>query len=140
MPPVTKEYADCMGAVDMNDGDGANYSVSFWSNRWYLHLFSWVLEHVIHATYQIVIFLANECKPEWKCYTGKEDGWYNFQIDLAIQLIDYGIRMDWRNPDDPKDKPAWVHQVALLPCDCQHCFFCTTGKMTGISHKPKKQL
>ena len=48
--------------------------------------------------------------------------------------------MDWRNPDDPKNKPAWVHQVALLPCDCQCCFFCTTGKMTGISHKPKKQL
>jgi hypothetical protein len=28
-PPVTHEYSDCMGAVDMNDGDGANYPVSF---------------------------------------------------------------------------------------------------------------
>jgi hypothetical protein len=28
-PPVTHEYSDCMGAVDMNDGDGTNYSVFF---------------------------------------------------------------------------------------------------------------
>jgi hypothetical protein len=142
-PPVTHEYSDCMGAVDMTDGDGANYSVSFRSNRWYLRLFSWVLERVIHAAFQLTIFFAQECKEEWKCYTSKEEGRYNFQIDLAMQLIDYGIRLDWKgdadNPKNDAGKPAWVRQVGLIPCDCKRCFFCRTGRTQGIDHKPLKR-
>jgi hypothetical protein len=36
-------------------------------------------------------------------------------------------------------KPAWVRQVGLIPCDCKRCFFCTTGRTTGITHKPLKR-
>ena len=52
---------------------------------------------------------------QWKCYTSKEDGRYNFQIDLAMQLIDYGIRLDWKgdadNPNNDAGKPAWVSRL-----------------------------
>jgi hypothetical protein len=165
-PPVTREYSDCMGAVDMNDGDGANYSVSFRSNRWYLRLFCWSLERVIHANFQLTVFFANgnaeedddgddddtdeddeddngSGKEEWKCYTNKEDGRYKFQIDLAMQLIEYGIRLDWQgdanDPDNSAGKPAWVRQAGLIPCDCKRCFFCKTGRTTGITDKPLKR-
>jgi hypothetical protein len=108
-----------------------------------LRLFSWVLWRVIHAAFQLTIFFANECKEEWKCYTSKEDGRYNFQIDLAMQLIDYGIRLDWKgdadNPKNDAGKPAWVLQVGLIPRDCKRYFFCTTGRAQGIDHKPWKR-
>lgn len=139
-PPVKAEYADCMGGVDMNDGDAANYPLSFRSNRWYLRIFCWALERVIHATFQIVVFLANECKEDWKCYLNKENGRLKFQMDLAMQLVEYGIRMDWKgdadDPDNNKGRPSWVRQVGWVPCKCGLCFFCTTGRTTGIVRKP----
>ena len=142
-PPVIYEYSDCMGAVDMNDGDGANYPISFRSNRWYLRLFAWTLERVIHAAYQIVIFLANSDPifNNWKKYTSKQDGRYKFQVDLACQLVEYGIRLDWTDPNDDSTKPSWVRQAALVPCSCGCCFFCKEGMTSGIAHgkKPKKR-
>jgi hypothetical protein len=45
-----------------------------------------------------------------------QDGRYNFQIDLAMQLIDYGIRLDWKgdadNPNNDAGKPAWCKENA----------------------------
>jgi hypothetical protein len=86
--------------------------------------------------FQITVFFANECKDEWKYYTNKEEGRFNFQIDLAMQLIDYGIRLDWKGDQDDLDndagKPAWVRRVGFILCDCKCCFFCTTGRTTGV--------
>lgn len=135
-PPVTWEYSDCMGDFDMNDGDGANYSISIRSTRWYLRLFCWTLERAIHANFQLTVVFANggsdgdSYKEKWKGYTSKNGGRFNFQIDLVMLLIEYGIRLDW------KGDPAWIRQVALVPCDCGSCFFCKTGRTTGVSHKP----
>ena len=145
-PPVTGEYADCMGAVDMTDGDGANYSLSFRSNRWYLRLCAWTLERAVHCVYQVAIFLTNEAierLAHWKKYTSKEDGRFKFAVELGIECIDKGIRMDWVGDiNDDSGKPAWCRQTALVPCDCKlyKCFFCATGRTTGIVHKPKRQI
>jgi hypothetical protein len=104
-PPVTYEYSDCMGAVDMNDGDGANYSISIRSTRWYLRLLCWTLERAIHANFQPVVAFANgetdgnSYKEEWKGCTRKNGGLFNFQIpaiSVAILVSLHGYaRLVW---------------------------------------------
>jgi hypothetical protein len=98
----------------------------------------WSVERLVHALYQIVIFIAQESdnKEEWKKYTKKREGRYTFQVDLGMQLIEYGIKLDWKDPYDEADKPPWIRQVGYIPCDCGKCFFCKTGKTTGTTHAP----
>jgi len=54
---------------------------------------------------------------------------------LAIQLINYAIEKEWANFEDDTNRPKWIRQGELIRCDCDKCFFCKTGKTTGISHK-----
>lgn len=123
----------------MNDGDGANYPITFRSNRWYLRLVCWTVERAVHGEYTIIIFLADEedGNEEWKRYTSRQDGRYKFQIDLALQLLEYAIKLDWPAPYEESKRPAWVRQKAFIPCNCGVCFFCKNGMTTGIAHKPK---
>jgi hypothetical protein len=56
-----------------------------------------VLDQVIHAQQSIVTFLAEQGieKPERKKYREKNEGCHDFQIDLGISLLNYGIGLDW---------------------------------------------
>ena len=38
---------------------------------------------------------ANIGKPGWKKYSNKHTGRHDFQIDLAISLINYAIEKEW---------------------------------------------
>ena len=73
-------------------------------------------------------------------YTKKEDGRYKFQIDLALYLINKGIELAWPDPSDASQKPKWIRQKGLVPCDCKRCFFCLNGMTTGMIHKPVKRV
>jgi hypothetical protein len=45
-------HADCvrsMGGIDRNDQDSHDYSTSIRTNRWYIRIFCWVLDWVVHA-------------------------------------------------------------------------------------------
>jgi hypothetical protein len=44
-------------AVDRNERDSANYSTTIRMNRYYLRIFCWALDRVIHAAYVVVCFL-----------------------------------------------------------------------------------
>ena len=61
----------------------------------------------------------------------------DFQVDLGLGLIEWGIKMDWPAPYNEEDKPKWLRQGPYLPCNCEQCFFCKNGKTSGITHKPK---
>jgi hypothetical protein len=52
------EYVKCYNAVDRNDRDSADYSTSIRTNRYYLRIFCWGLDRVIHCEYQIVCWLV----------------------------------------------------------------------------------
>ena len=47
-----------MNGVDRNDRDSADYSTSIRTNRYYLRIFCWGLDRVVHAVYVVVCFLA----------------------------------------------------------------------------------
>ena len=73
----------------------------------------------------------------WHLYTRKTKGRYCFQMDLGLELISCGLKMDWNNPYDEKCKPAYVRKQNYVPCGCGICFFCVCGKTHGIDHLAK---
>jgi hypothetical protein len=138
-PRILHDYAHHMGGIDHIDRDTADYSVSLKSERFYLRIFYWILNAVIHCNYVIVTLVSKEGGPkhdEWSQYRNVHDGRFKYQIDLSQQLIEYGIRMDWINVEDDSQRPEWVRQGNFIPCNCKTCFFCKTGKTTGIMHRP----
>ena len=60
-------YADNYNAVDRNDHDTTDYSTTIHTARYYLPIFCWALDRVIHTCYVVVyaLALAGMCDPEW---------------------------------------------------------------------------
>ena len=84
--------------------------------------------------------IAQDGYSEWSKYLSKHGGRKRFQIDLGIELMDYGIRLDWNgNLDNLEGKPKWIRQTQFLPCSCGVCFFCQNGYTGGIYHSPQKK-
>ncbi|KAL9183005.1 hypothetical protein ACHAXT_004792, partial [Thalassiosira profunda] len=133
-PRAQADYVICFNGVDRNDRDSANYSTTIRTNRYYLRIFCWGLDRVVHAQYVTVCFLASSGigPKEWKNYLGKNEGRHDFQIDLAIALMNYAIELDWKSIDE---RP----QTALVPCDCEQCFFCKNGSTNGVAHKKQEK-
>ena len=145
-PAVIKDYSGSMGGVDRKDRDSADYTTSVRTNRFYLRIFFWAFDSMIHLMFNVVLVLARTAsRPEWKKYKTKNGGRRKFQIDLALALIDYGINLDWTDIADESKKPVWVRQARLIPCDCRCCFFCKRELTNGVAHRtiytppPKQQ-
>ena len=135
-PPIAKDYSLNMNGVDKSDRDGRDNSVTIRSNRWYLRIRFWTIERAVHCAYVVVCYMANsEQRMDWKKYTNKHDGRKNFQIDLGIGLMEFGIRYDWGGDvNDETKKPTWMRQKPPRPCECNTCFFCKEGITDGIYH------
>jgi hypothetical protein len=96
-PNAHADYVISVNGVDRNDRDSRDYSTSICTNQWYLWIFCWALDWVVHAQHSIMTFLVEQGigKPEWKKYRDKNDGRHNFQIDLGISVLNYGVGLDW---------------------------------------------
>ena len=70
-------------------------------------------------------------------YQSHISGWYNFQVDLGMDMMQYTIELEWKEPYEQEVKLAWMHQNPLDPCKCSQCFFCGHRMITGVIHKPK---
>jgi hypothetical protein len=127
-------------AVDRNDRDSADYSTSVRTSRYYLRIFFWVLDRVVHSMYVIVCYLAagNIGKPEWKKYMNKSTGRHDFQIALALDLMRLGLELDIDS--ETGEKANWIRQTPPEPCKCDMCYFCINGITDGISHKRKHRV
>ena len=91
-PPVQKDYIQHFNGVDHNDRDSAEYPSSIKTNRWYLRIFFWLLDRIVLACYVLVVWYSKAgLRPEWECYVQGQSGHYDFQIDLGLSLIEYGI-------------------------------------------------
>jgi len=113
--------------------DSADYTTSIRTSQYYLCIF-WIMDGIVHAMYVIACeYACSSNNSEWKEYSSKNGGRNAFQIDLAIQLIDFGIHQDWAEPFSADTKPPWIRQRPILPCDCKS-FFCKTGMTNGTSH------
>ena len=139
-PQAQVEYVKYFNAVDKNDRDSADYSTSIRTNRYYLRIFCWSFDRVLHALYVVVVCLAkmNIGNKEWKKYDSSNGGRHDFQIDLGIQFLNFAIDYDMKNMPVGK-KPSWMRQSDPIPCNCDKCYFCITGMTTGIAHKTTKK-
>ena len=65
---------------------------------------TWILDRVIHTMYVVVVTLSagDIGKPGWKRYRDKHGGRQDFQVDLAMALINYAIMKEW---DGQSEKP-----------------------------------
>ena len=90
------EYVKWMNAVDRNDRDSADYSTTIRTNGYYLCIFCWALDRVIHCEYCVICWLVSHGVgyKEWWRYLRSRDGRREFQIDLAISLINYTIALE----------------------------------------------
>ncbi len=57
-PQAQQDYVKYFNVVDHNDCDIADYTTSIHTNRYYLHIFGWVLDRVIHVMYVVVCYMA----------------------------------------------------------------------------------
>jgi hypothetical protein len=55
------------------------------------------LDRIIHAAYVVVCFLIKSDigQKEWKWYLDGHSGCHDFQIDLALSLMNDGIGLQW---------------------------------------------
>jgi hypothetical protein len=88
-PRVQADYVKNFNAVDRNDQDSADYSTTICTNCYYIQIFCWALDRVIHAVYVIVCNLskAGMGPTRWKAYESKKIGRHDFQIHLAIDRM-----------------------------------------------------
>jgi hypothetical protein len=137
-PNSQQRYADNFNAVDRNDRDSSDYSTTIRTTRYYLRIFCWALDRVIHTCYVVVCALAvaGIGNPEWKKYRSKHNGRHDFQIDLAMALLNYAISLDW---DGKSARPGWMRQKDFLPCDCTKCYFCKNGHTSGACRKRDRE-
>ena len=132
--PVVNDYAHHMNGVDKKDRDTSDWTVSLKSYRFYLRIFYWTFDGVIHAMQRIIKNIVdgpgvdNKKKKKKKKshpfsrYVDKDWGHYRFQMDLGIALINYGLSIDWKDPTNKKvPRPSYVRQRKdWVPCDCHN--------------------
>ncbi len=151
-PTSQIDYVDNYNAVDRQDRDSSDYTTSIKTIRYYIRIFCWMLDRVIHALYVIVCHLISDGhREDWKKYT-KNNGRRKMQIELGILLLNHAIELDMQKgkPTYKKDgttytpwkdgeRPKWMRQSAPIPCQCKQCYFCLNGITTGIAHPLKKR-
>lgn len=141
-PEVGGEYSLHMNGVDNKDRDTADWTVSLKSGRFYMRIFYWVFDGVLHGMYVIVRFVvvgdkeAAKLDPWYRYkHMDRGTGRFEFQMDLGIALINKGVMMDWVDPNDPnRERPSYVRKSGWIPCACGTCVFCKYKLTTGIDH------
>ena len=103
------EYMKYFNAVDRNDRDSSDYSVSQRTHRWFLRLYFFLLDRVIHGCFVVVVSLTAGYK-SWSTFRNTNGGRRNFQIQLGLELINYGISLEWPDPTDASRRPKWVRR------------------------------
>jgi hypothetical protein len=116
-PKAQKEYSKYFNAVDRNDRDNSDYSTTIRTNRWYLRVFFWIFDHVVHVVFQSAIWCnkAGIGEEKWSEYR-KKDGRLKFQVDLGNALITYALHQEWPKQEGPR--PSWMRLQNFIPCDC----------------------
>ena len=62
-PSIQPDYAKYFNAVDVNDHDSSEYSISIRTNRWYLRVLFWLVDRVVFSCY-LIVYYSN--KERWK--------------------------------------------------------------------------
>ena len=133
-PRAQRDYVTFFNAVDRSDRASSDWSTTIRTNIYYIRILCWVLDRVVHTLFVVIVYCsANGIgKKSWKKYTTKNTGRPDFQIDLGIDLLNYGIGLDWKD----ESRPDYMRSGGFVPCDC---FFCINKHTCGIQHVRDKR-
>ena len=125
-------------AIDKNDYARSFYLMTIWTIRYYLRIFYWALYHVVHTLFVVVCCLFKSVigKSEWNKYLNRNNGRHDFQINLAISLINFAIALEWYGKSK---RPYWMRQSEFLPCDSGIFYFCLDVLTNGVGHTKKRR-
>jgi hypothetical protein len=114
-PRAQADYIANYNAIDRNDQDSVDYSMAICTNQYYLRIFCWALDRVIHAAYAVLCFFNKSeiGQEQWKQYLGDHSGRHNFQIDLALSIMNYGIGFQWDGAS--AKRPNFMRQDPFVP-------------------------
>ena len=108
-----KDNVTYVNAVVRNNQDSADYSTSIPTTHYYLRIFFWILDRAVHATYVVVCYLLYlPIGNKWKKYHSKNSGRHDFQIDLGIAILSYGISLE---SDGGSKRPDLMQQIDFFP-------------------------
>jgi len=114
-PQAQADYVANYNVVDRNDRDSADYLTTIRTNRYYQRIFWLALDRVIHAANVVVCFLIKSDigQKQWKRYLDHYSGHHDFQIDLALSVMNYGIGLQWDGESDIR--PNFMRQNHFVP-------------------------
>ena len=91
---------------------------------------------MVHTLFLVIVYCEQNGigEPSWEKYKNKNTGCLDFQIDLGIDLLNYGIDLDW----DGVKRPYYMRAEGFVLCNCKKCFFCINDHTSGIKHGKKR--
>ncbi len=94
---------------------------------------------MIHAAYAVLCVLIKRDigQEQWKWYLDDHSGCHNFQIDLALSIMNYGIGLQWDGVG--AKRLNFMRQDPFVPCICGKGLFFLNRIATGIAHPPSKK-
>ena len=90
----------------------------------------------IFVVFVVAIASVDVVNHGWNKYDNKNHGRHNFQIEPAMDLINYAIKKEW---DAKSKRTCWMRQKDFVPCNCEGFYFCLNGFTTGVAHKQRKR-
>ena len=108
-PRAQRDYVTYFNTVDRNDHDSSLSLAAIQTIRYYLIIFFWALDRVVHTIF-VAVFYSTKLgisKSDWKKYLNRNSDRHDFQIDLIISLINFAIALEW---DDESKRLGWMHQ------------------------------
>ena len=103
---MAKDLSVNMNGVNKSDRYEHDDSMTIRTNMWYLRIWFWKIERVVHCVYIILCYVENAgLRGDWKKYTSNHDGRKRFQLDPGIVLMEYDINLDCRDVNDKETKP-----------------------------------
>lgn len=149
-PKIVKDYNRHMGGVDLADMLIALYRTGIRSHRWYMNIFSQLLDICINNAW-----LLRRRHNKMTNTTRKQDHLKDFRYEIYSGLLKRGRNVSVKNFDAIPDKAKMKKPASERPCDdvrydkydhwpqitgYQRCKYCKAGQASTMCTKCKVHL
>ena len=129
-----------MSGVDQLDRSNAEWGMTRRTSRYYLRIAFWLFDTAVHNIWVIIQFCAEAARVATDPFFRfkHKNSRREYQLELSQTLIAEGIKIGIA--ENGGEKPAWMRQVALVPCNCKTCYFCRSNADVKASTSPAENV